>query len=70
MALSIIPRLNYHYTFKDLIISLSGLFKKDLNYDELKLMYKVDEVLFQSCPNGNAHRSQFNGFKKRCYSGF
>lgn len=46
MALSIIPRLNYHYTIKDFIISLSGLFKKDLNYDELKLMYKVDEILF------------------------
>lgn len=46
MALSIIPRLNYHYTIKDLIISFSGLFKKDLNYDGLKLMYKVDEVLF------------------------
>lgn len=46
MALSIIPRLNYHYTFKDLIISLSGLFKKNFNYDELKFMYNVDEVLF------------------------
>lgn len=46
MALSIIPRLNYHYAFKDLIISLSGLFKKHFNYDELKFMYNVDEVLF------------------------
>ena len=46
MALSIIPRLNYHYTLRDLIISLSGLFKNDLNCDELKLMYNVDEVLF------------------------
>lgn len=46
MALSIIPRLNYHYIFKDLIISLSGLFKKNFNYDELKFMYDVDEVLF------------------------
>lgn len=48
MTLSIIPRLNYKYTFSDVVKSVSGLFKKKWNIDELKLMFQADEVFFSN----------------------
>ena len=46
MSISIIPRLNYKFTLKDLIISVKGLISKDADDRILKTIFKTDEIYY------------------------
>ncbi len=46
MRLYLIPRLNYNFSFRDLLISFIGIFKSNLDFQKISALFNTDNIYF------------------------